>query len=286
MKRFALTLAALAFPAALWAESYPDARSIVSIGGPVTEIVVALGQQDRLVARDTTSQYPPEIEALPDVGYMRQLSAEGVLSVAPDLIITRNTAGPVEVLDQLRAAAVPIVEVEDGFTPEAVVNAIRVVGAALGTHDAAEALATKTEADFAALASERAKGAAPAKVLFILSNQNGRLNVAGRGTGADGIIGLAGAENVMGAEFEGYRILNDEALAAAAPDVVLMMDRQEDHSADADTILSLPALAQSPAAARHGFVKINPAALGFGPRTAEFARVLHLAFADAMQAEN
>ena len=56
---------------------------IVVIGGSVTEIVYALGQQERLVARDTTSNHPPEVEALPDVGYIRALSPEGCSRWSP-----------------------------------------------------------------------------------------------------------------------------------------------------------------------------------------------------------
>ncbi len=285
MKRVALSLATLAVPAALWAQGHPEARAVVSIGGSVTEIVAALGQGERLVARDTTSQFPPEVAELPDVGYMRQLSAEGVLSVGPDLILTLDSAGPVEVLDQLRAAAVPIVEVETGFTPEAVVRSIRTVGVALGVETEAEALAAKTEADFAALAGARDSAETPVRVLFILSNQAGRLNVAGRGTGADGIIGLAGAENVMAEAFEGYRILNDEALIAAAPEVVLMMEREGDHSARAEEIFALPALASTPAGEAKAFVTIDPAALGFGPRTPALAQSLHDALRQAAGGE-
>ena len=72
------TLAALplsTLPSAAEVDSYPEAEAIVSIGGPVTEIVYALGEENRLIARDTTSVFPEAAEELPDVGYMRQLSA-------------------------------------------------------------------------------------------------------------------------------------------------------------------------------------------------------------------
>ena len=78
----AAAIFALSSPA--YSQSYPDAKAVVTVGGPVTEIVYALGEQDRIVARDTTSVYPPEANQLPDVGYMRRLSPEGVLSVNPD----------------------------------------------------------------------------------------------------------------------------------------------------------------------------------------------------------
>jgi ABC-type hemin transport system, periplasmic component len=284
MKHLLLS-AALLLPLAAQAESYPEAKSIVAIGGPVTEIVYALGEEDRLVARDTTSQYPPEAEALPDVGYMRQLSAEGVLSVGPDLIVTRDTAGPPEVIDQLRAASIPLVPVKDGFTQEAVIAAIHTVGEALGVPAKADTLATEVERQFAELEQTRAEAGTPPRVLFILSNQGGRLNVAGDGTGADGIIALSGAENVMSGAFQGYKIMSDEAIIAASPDVILMMEStgQPEHDANKSDILDLPALSQTPAGQNRAFVQVDPAALGFGPRTAEFATELHNALRAAAE---
>ncbi|MEC7961788.1 MAG: ABC transporter substrate-binding protein, partial [Pseudomonadota bacterium] len=220
-----LTTAALAED-----QSYPDADAIVSVGGPVTEILFALDAGERVIARDTTSMFPAEAMALPDVGYMRRLSPEGVLSVGPDLIIARHTSGPVETLDLLRAASVPVVLVRDGFSGEAVSAAIRTVGTAIGAEDKAEALAGEVEADLAALAGETAKVGHKKRVMFILSNDGGRLNVAGRNTGADGIITLAGATNVMAESYEGYKLVNDEAIIEAQPDLVLMMSGRGDHA--------------------------------------------------------
>lgn len=271
MKLFAL-LAPLAFihqPA--FGQSYPDANAVVSIGGPVTEIVHALGQSDRLIARDTTSRFPETVETLPDVGYMRRLSAEGVLSVGPDLILARATSGPPEAIDQLRAAAIPLVLVPDGFSEAEILSAIETVGTALGVDPAP--LASKVEAEFDALPQNIPQDAP--RVMFILSNQGGRLNVAGADTGADGIIALAGAENVMAGAYEGYKIMSDEAIIAAAPEAILMMTGEDEHDARKAEILALPAIAQTPAGVSGAFYTVDPAALSFGPRTPEFARALH-----------
>ncbi|WP_339692262.1 ABC transporter substrate-binding protein [Celeribacter baekdonensis] len=266
---------ALALPTAAAAQSYPDAQAIVAIGGPVTETIFALGEGARVIARDTTSLYPEAVTALPDVGYMRQLSAEGVLSVGPDLIVTRDTAGPPETLDQLRAASIPVVSIHDSFTKEAVLDNVTAIGAAIGAEEAAATLHATIATQFVNLEASLAKQTERPRILFILSNQAGRLNVAGAQTGANGIIEMAGGENVMAAAFDGYKIMGDEALIEAAPDVVVMMTGEADHEGRADEIFALPALAQSPAAAHGRFVQIDPAAMGFGPRTALFAQNLH-----------
>ena len=102
------TPAAAAFPA--------NARQpprIVSVGSSITEIVYALGAEKMLVGVDTTSLYPEEARKLPLVGYMRALSAEGVLSLKPTLIIATTAAGPAGALDQLKATGIEVMILPD-----------------------------------------------------------------------------------------------------------------------------------------------------------------------------
>lgn len=84
---------------------------IVALGGDVTEIVYALGAQSSLVARDSTSQWPPEATALPDVGYLRQLNAEGILATRPDLVLASSQAQPSLVLKQVEQSHVRVITV-------------------------------------------------------------------------------------------------------------------------------------------------------------------------------
>ena len=243
--------------------------SIVAIGGSVTEIIYALDQDHRLVARDTTSIYPEAATQLPDVGYIRALSPEGVLSVNPDLIITEDGAGPPEAIEILDAAQIPFVVVPDGYTRQAVVDKIRAVGSALDVEDAAELLADQVDAELNAAQAKAANHTGPAKrVMFILSTQGGRVLASGTGTAAHGIIKMAGGENALTA-FEGYKPVPAEAISAAAPDVILMMDRGGDHAiADAD-LFAMPAMQTTPAADAGKVIRMNGLLLlGFGPRTA------------------
>ena len=125
-------------------------NNVVSIGGSVTEIVYALGQGDLLVARDSTSSFPPETSELPDVGYMRALTPEGVLSVAPELIISEDGAGPVETIEVLQQAEIPFIIVPDEFSGEGIVKKILAVGKALEVEEEALALADRVAGKLAA----------------------------------------------------------------------------------------------------------------------------------------
>ncbi len=264
---------ALAPPAA--AAEAERASRILSVGGAVTEIVYALGEEDRLVARDATSTWPPEAESLPDVGYMRALSPEGVLSVAPDLIVAEEGAGPPETVDLLRAAEIPFVTVPDATDAAGVLARIRAVGQALGVSGKAAALADEVGAELhAAVAAAEAAPGAPKRVLFVLSTQGGRIMASGTGTAAAGIIELAGGVNAV-AEFEGYKQMTDEAVAGAAPDVILMMDRGGDHASSDAELFAMPAIATTPAAEARAVVRMDGLTLlGFGPRTAEAVTAL------------
>ena len=66
------------------------ATRVITLGGDITEIVYQLGEEGRLVGRDTTSKFPAEAAALPDVGYFRQLGAEGTITEARE---PRNKKG-------------------------------------------------------------------------------------------------------------------------------------------------------------------------------------------------
>lgn len=250
------------------AEAARGEADTLAIGGSVTEIVYALGQEHRLLARDTTSTFPPQAMDLPDVGYMRALSPEGVLSVGPDLILSEEGAGPPETLAVLEEADIPFITVPGGLDAEGVAAKIRAVGEALGVSEQADALAGDVAAEISA-ASAKAHEAAgnPKRVLFVLSAQGGRLMGAGEGTGAAAIIEMAGGVNALEG-IEGYKPLSDEAATAAAPDVILMMDRGGDHAMSADELFALPALAVTPAAETRALLKMDGLKLlGFGPRT-------------------
>ncbi|MBB3995148.1 iron complex transport system substrate-binding protein [Sulfitobacter undariae] len=254
-----------------------DATRILSIGGSVTEIVYALNQQHRLIARDTTSVFPEAAIKLPDVGYIRALSAEGVLSVAPELILSEEGAGPPETVAALQAASIPFVTIPEAYTAQGVVAKVLAVGEALGQQQAAQALGDQINQQFAQAADKLNGVTERKKVLFVLSTQGGRVLASGTHTAADGIITMAGGINAITA-FEGYKPLTDEAILAAAPDVILMMDRTGDHAIDDEAIRAMPAFMPTAAAQTGAIIRMDGAyLLGFGPRTAQAALDLHAA---------
>lgn len=268
-----LGLAALGLAGVTSAQA-ADEQRVVSVGGSVTEIVYALGEQDRLIARDSTSMYPHEAMELPDVGYMRALSPEGVLSVNPELILLNDGSGPAETLDVLEKSNVKMVTIPDHFTADGIVEKVRAVGEALGVPEKGEELAAKVAADLQAAQEEVAGRNDGLKVLFVLSYRDGRVMASGARTQASSIIELAGATNAT-PDFFGYKQLSDEAILQAQPDVVLMMDNGHGNAVDAETLFSHPALGATPAGKNKRLVTMPGLyLLGFGPRTADAIRDL------------
>lgn len=254
--------------------AFSDPSRIVSVGGSVTEIVYALGEEKRLVARDQTSVYPEAALSLPDVGYMRQLSPEGVLSVDPTGILLLEGSGPREAIEVLKKARADLVSVPDRFDRQGILAKIDIVGKALGAEGKAEALAATVDADLKATEKLTAGIKEHKRVLFILSMQGGKLLAAGTGTASDGIIKLAGGVNVIDA-FQGYKQVSDEAVITAKPDVILMMTRGGEHSQIGDELFAHPAIAPTPAGKAKALIRMDGAyLLGFGPRTASAARDL------------
>lgn len=253
---------------------FEDTSRIASIGGSITEIVYALGEEDKLVARDSTSLYPEAALKLPDVGYMRQLSPEGVLSVNPTGILAEEGSGPKETIDVLKKASISYITVPENYDHAGILEKIRVVGKAFGADQKAAELAASVDADLAAAEKLTAGIPERKRVLFILSMQGGKILAAGVDTAANGIIELAGAVNAVEG-FSGYKQLSDEAAILARPDIILMMDRGEGQSVSEAELFAHPAIAPTPAGQAKRLVRMNGGyLLGFGPRTASAIRDL------------
>lgn len=276
-----LVLLASAFAGAGHANAQQHARMakagesrVVSIGGSITEIVYALGAQDRLVAVDSTSRHPAEARDHPNVGYMRQLSAEPLLALDPGLLLAIEDTGPAHVLDQLRAAGTRLVMVPDDPSPQGVLEKIEVVAEALGLEGRGRQLVARLELEFAELDAHLAATDRAPKVLFLLSVGSGVPLAAGRDTSAAGIVELAGGTNAV-TVFEGFKPLSPEAAVAAAPEILLVTKRTLGLLGGPDKLLARPELAATPAGHARRFVEMDGLLLlGFGPRTPQAIREL------------
>jgi iron complex transport system substrate-binding protein len=278
-RRHALTLGlGVAAAASLPALAQTPPR-IVSVGSALTEIIYALGAEGLLAGVDTTSLYPAAARALPQVGYMRALSAEGVLSLKPTLVIATTAAGPAATLDQLRATGVEVLVLPDHYDYDSVIAKIEAVGRVTGKRTEADAMIARGRADMAELTKKLATTTNKPRVLFLLSMGGGAPQAAGRDTAADGIIRLAGGTNAIDG-YAGYRPLTPEAVLASRADFVLVTRQTVQAMGGIDAILDQPALRRTPAGRAGKVLQFDALLLlGFGPRTPqaalELASALH-----------
>lgn len=266
---------------ALWgstcdAEDVPlDPSRIVTLGGTITEIVFALGAGERVVGVDASSSFPQAANPLPKVAYHRRLSAEGVLSLRPTLIIATTEAGPPEAIQQLRSAGVTVLVLPREPTVEGAIAAIERIAAALETQARGAALIQTLEAELQRVQSSAPQPAAQAKILFLYARGQGTLMVAGQDTGADTMIGLAGGINAVQG-YSGYKPLTSEAAVAAAPDVILLMDNGLESIGGVQGLWQLPGLALTPAGQQGRVLAMDGLfLLGFGPRLGQAVLALN-----------
>ncbi|HHQ6625826.1 TPA: heme/hemin ABC transporter substrate-binding protein [Serratia fonticola] len=266
-RRLALCIA-LAFPLAAVA-----AERIVSIGGDVTEIAFALGAGDEVVARDSTSLHPAAVQKLPDIGYMRQLNAEGILALIPTLILTTELAEPALVLKQLEDSGVKVVRIPGDTTVQAVHEKISVIADAINRSSQGKQLAERYQQQLAAIANTPL----PVKVLFVMSHGGITPMAAGQQTAADAIIRAAGLKNAMQG-FSRYRPLSQEGVIASAPDLLLVTTDGVRSIGGQENLWLLPGMALTPAGKnRRVLIVDDMALLGFGLETPQALGLLRKA---------
>ncbi|EMO7836892.1 heme/hemin ABC transporter substrate-binding protein [Morganella morganii] len=259
MKKYVLLLLLLCF--------FPSARSmqgsIITLGGDVTEIVFALGAGDKVIARDTTSEHPPQVTQLPDVGYLRLLNAEGLLSLQPSLILASELAYPSAVLSQISAAGIPVVTVSAAAELPAITAKVRQIAETLALQSAAAELVADINRKLDAVPQTPL----PVNVLFLLSHAGTAPMAAGTDTAADSLIRSAGGRNAA-ASFRRYRPLSAEGMIAAQPDLVVITRSGLASLGNTGNLWQLPGLAQTPAG-KHKRVLVadDMGFLGFGLQT-------------------
>ena len=257
-----------------------DVGRIVPLSGDVAEIVWRLGHGGNIVGVDVSAVYPPEVMGpLPKIGFERQLSAEGVLSLNPTVVIGKEQAGPPEVLEQIRSAGVPVVIIPEPQTIAAPAEKIRVVAAALGVAGAGEELANEVETEIEAAQALAATAESQPRVIFVYVRAGGTQLIGGAGSVADAMIEAAGGIDAgVEAGIQGFQPVTAEAVVAAQPDVIIAPSSGVESIGGLEAFLKIPGIAQTPAAENDNILVYDDLRfLGMTPRTGEMLMELTLA---------
>ncbi|CEJ66145.1 MULTISPECIES: ABC transporter substrate-binding protein [Citrobacter] len=253
-----------------------SADRLVVAGGSLSELIYAMGVGNRVVGVDETTSYPPETAALPHIGYWKQLSSEGILSLHPDSFITWQDAGPQIVLDQLRAQKVNVVTLPRvPATVEQMYANIRELAQTLRIPEQGETLIDRIRQRLDRVQHSVAAKNAPVKAMFILSAGGSAPQVAGKGSVADAIMTLAGAQNV--ATHAQYKSYSAESLIAANPEVIVVTSQMVD--GDLNRLSAIAGITHTAAWKNQRIVAVDQALiLGMGPRVADAVEALHQQF--------
>ncbi|MFI8208993.1 hemin ABC transporter substrate-binding protein [Streptomyces werraensis] len=247
-----------------------QAERVVPLSGSLSEIVFALGLGDRVVARDVTATFE-QAAALPVVTRGHDVSAEGVLSLRPDLVIAESTTGPDEAVEQIRAAGVPVLVVEGATGLDDVGPRIEAVAESLGVPSAGEELIRRTEERIATVAeSVPAEKEKPRVAFLYLRGSASVYLIGGKGSGATSLIEAAGAVDAGAASGleKDFTAITSEALVKAAPDALLVMSKGLESVGGVDGLVKIPGIAQTPAGTDRRIVSVEDGVLlNYGPRT-------------------
>ncbi|MDE1350317.1 ABC transporter substrate-binding protein [Vibrio aestuarianus] len=236
-------------------------QRIISAGSAVTEVLLALGTEDQLVAVDVTSEIPPSL-AVPKIGYHRQMSAEGLLALSPTLLLGSDEMGPDTTLQQLKAAGIKVEIVNNESSPQGLLDRIDKIATLTNRQPQAEPLKKSVNQQIRQLVDNKPIASAQKKVLFLLLHEGRATNVAGRDTTPNSIIQLAGAINPAADQLSSYKPLSMEAMIEMQPDIILVSGRSYQKMGGADAILkSLPMLAATPAGKNRQIITIDGHAL-------------------------
>lgn len=260
------------------AKFYSENR-IVSLSGTITEILFKIGLGDKIVGVDVTSTFPKEVSSIPKVGHNRNISAEGVISLNPNLILGNANSLKPEVMEQLKQTGVEIKLFEQKYSVEGTEELIRKVCKEMDKAEEADPLIEQIQSSLTKVVPFEA----PPAVLFIYARGAGTLMVAGEETSLEEIIALAGAKNAISG-FTDFKPLTPEALIQANPEVILLFESGLQSLEGEEGLMAIPRIAQTRAGKNRRFVSMDGNLLsGFGPRLGDAASQLNKALKEAFQ---
>jgi len=246
------------------AEGLADSTKIVSLSGSVSEVLAGIGLGKNIVGTDITSNYPEAMKAKPKVGHNKNINAEGVMALQPDLVIGIKKDVAPALAAQFKAAGVKLLLVDQDYSVDGTKKLIHNLADSLHLSLKGDSLVKVLESDLAKVKAEEQQ--TKAKVLFIYARGTGTMMVGGTGTQVDKAIALAGAENAV-KEFADYKPLTAEALVKANPDIILLFDSGLQSLGGPTGLSKVQGIKQSNAGKNNRFITMDGELLSsFGPR--------------------
>ena len=192
---------------------------IVSFGPSITEILFALGLDDRIVGVSDFANYPEAAKLKPKIGDAFSPSLEKIIELEADLVLTVKHE---QLNTELDALGVKFMVIDPGDI-DGVLKDIELIGRITGVEKRAEELVKEMQ-DSMSRVSARVKDASKVSVFFIVDATD--LNhpwTAGAGSFVDTLIAMAGGENVAGETPGGAWLqFSIEQIVSSDPEVIII----------------------------------------------------------------
>lgn len=246
-----------------------DPSRIVSIGSSITEIIYFLNSQDQIIAIDITSNFPEDAKKFPSVGYIRNLSAEGLLSTNPSIIISEDDIGPKNIIKQIQDTKTELRIIPEEQTLNGIIQKIQCVGNIIGQQKETE---KKISSEINPVINKikeikKEKDLSNIKIMMILSTEGNSTVVAGSNTSGDSFIKMLGATNIF-ESINGWKAVTAETILLKNPDYIIIPEKDLHKQSNVNTISENVILKETNAGKNNGYIiKDGMAILGYGPRT-------------------
>jgi len=250
-----------------------NSNSIVVAGGSITEIIYFLNLQNKLVGVDVTSNYPLNAKKLPSIGYIRNLSIEGLLSLKPNLILAEESIGPPIIIKQLNKTSVEFRILKNNYTIDGVNEKFLCISKILD-------IKINNNIDYKKFVNNVKKLKSFVKnnnkekkdILLILMMKGTSPIIAGKNTSGHGFIKMIGQNNSMD-KVSGWKPVSAEEILIANPNYIIITKRALKDFISIEKFLKLPGISSTKAAKnKNVFIKDGMSLLGYGPRTINVAK--------------
>lgn len=190
---------------------------IVSLAPNLTEILFALGLDDKIVGVTTDSDYPPAAAKKPKVGTFWQPNTEVIIASKPDLVVCETFLQQNEAAQALKRAGLNVLSLRVESIDE-LFAAIRLIGQATSHLEKAEQLASGIKEQLGQI-REASSSFKKVKVLWVIQTEPVR--VAGMNTFVNEIIELAGGQNAIAPTGDQYPSISTEAISGCGAEVII-----------------------------------------------------------------
>lgn len=198
-----------------------DIKTIVSTAPSNTEVLMALGLGDKLVAIDKYSSDIEGINAdLPQIDF-RNPDAETLIALQPDIIIAsgHNKAGDEDPFALLKEAGITVVYIPSSSSIDGIYGDIEFMAEVTGTEKQGKEIVNTMKKDVDAIKEIGSKITDKKNVYFEIGAGSG-LFTFGNETFLNEMIEVIGATNIFGKETS-WITATPEAVLDANPDVIL-----------------------------------------------------------------